>query len=143
LAAQTGTEEKTMQNFKYRIMVVEDDLPLLYSISFTLKRHEYLVSMTITGREALMKLLAAQKESDPYHLLVIDMVLPGITSLELIEQMALRHLRLPVLAVTANTDRTLLALLMQRGIDEILLKPFTTDELVKRTFSILNNQHQI
>lgn len=132
-----------MQNSKYRIMVVEDDLPLLYSISFTLKRHEYLVSMATTGHEALMQLLAAQKESDPYHLLVIDMVLPGITSLELIEQMAMRHVRLPVLAVTANGDRTLLALLKQRGIDEILLKPFTTDELVKRTSSILKNQHQI
>lgn len=127
-----------MTNPRYRIMVVEDDLSFLYSISFTLKRQKYLVGMSSNGTDGLRHLLEAKREAIPFHLLVTDIAVPGLAGLDLIDRLNEQNLRIPIIVIMANSDRSLVAQLEKRGIRELLPKPFTSDELMKRISSVLD-----
>jgi DNA-binding response OmpR family regulator len=118
-------------------MVVEDDLSLLYSISFTLKRQKYLVGMASNGQDALRHLQEAQREEMPFQLLVTDIVVPGLDGLDLIDRLREHGVQIPILVITANADKNLAAQLEQRGIRDLLAKPFNSDELVRRISSVL------
>jgi DNA-binding response OmpR family regulator len=119
-------------------MVVEDDLSFLYSISFTLKRQKYLVGMSSNGTDGLRHLLEAQREGMPFHLLVTDIAVPGLAGLDLIDRLNEQNIRIPIIVIMANSDRSLIAQLEKRGIRELLPKPFTSDELMKRISSVLD-----
>jgi DNA-binding response OmpR family regulator len=119
-------------------MIVEDDLPLLYSISFTLKRQKYQVDMSSNGIDGLRHLLQAHREGLPFHILITDSAVPGLACLGLIDRLNELNIQIPVIVITANSDRSLIAQLEKRGIRELLPKPFTSDELLKRISSVLD-----
>jgi DNA-binding response OmpR family regulator len=138
---ETGKRKSSPMKTKgNRIMIIEDDLPLLYSLSFTLKRHQYLVDTASNGRDALGRLLEAQRQGMPFDLLVTDALLPGIAELDIIDRLHEHGVRIPVLVITAGADKNLRAHLEQRNIKDILAKPFNADELVKHVKSILERQ---
>jgi DNA-binding response OmpR family regulator len=122
-----------------KIMIIEDDLPLLHSLAFTLKRHGYPVSLASNGLEALDRLIVAQLSADPYRLLITDIQLPGLTGLELIDRLREREILLPTLVITAYYGSDLVLQLGKRGIRELLPKPFGSDELVRRVSKLLDN----
>jgi CheY-like chemotaxis protein len=123
-----------------RIMIVEDDLPLLYSLSFTLRRHQYLVDSASNGKEALERLLEAQRKGMQFDLLVTDALLPGIAGLDIIDRLHEHGICIPILVITASADKNFTKQLERRSIKDLLAKPFTTDELVGRVAAILERQ---
>ncbi len=121
------------------IMIIEDDLPLLRSLCFTLKRHRYLVGMSSNGRDALENIVDACRDGRPFDLLVTDMAIPGIDGLGLFDKLHKQGIAIPVLVIAAQTDKDLVAQLEKRGIKEILIKPFNSAELVTRVSSLLEH----
>jgi DNA-binding response OmpR family regulator len=126
-----------------RIMIVEDDLPLLHSLSFTLKRQKCLVDTASNGKDALGRILEARQAGAPFHLLVTDIGVPGISGLELIDRLHELGARIPILVITAGADKDLAAQLIRRGGNDLLVKPFDADEFVKRIASILERGQYI
>lgn len=124
---------------KWKIMIVEDDLSLLYSLGFTLKRQNYLVGMSSNGKDALKIMHEAHREEKPFDLLITDMVIPGIAGLELIDKLNEKGIRVPVLVITGHPEKTLFAQLEKRGIRELLGKPFNSAELITRISAVLGH----
>ncbi len=129
-----------MMQPRQRIMIVEDDLSLLYSLGFTLKR-QYLVGMSSNGKDAFRTLHEAYREGKPFDLLVIDIVIPGSTGLELIDKLHEQGISIPILVIIAHAEKDLVARLEKRGIRELLAKPFNCDELVMRVSSMLKHNN--
>jgi DNA-binding response OmpR family regulator len=115
-----------------KIMIIEDDQPLFHSLSFTLKRHEYTVDLASNVLEALDNLIVMQRSMDPYSMLLTNIQPPCFTGLELIDRPREQGIGLPKLVITAYHGNDLIAQLEERGIKELLAKPFGSDELVKR-----------
>jgi DNA-binding response OmpR family regulator len=134
---QTQNQEINMNTAACRIMIVEDDLPLLYSLAFTLKRFEYKVAVNSNGTAALNEMVAAQQSSTPFHLLITDMQLPGLSGIELIDALSSRSIAVPTLVITAFCRQDLIAQLNTRGIRDMLIKPFNIRELAHRVSTIL------
>jgi DNA-binding response OmpR family regulator len=129
-------ENSLMIHPRQRIMIVEDDLSLLYSLGFTLKRQKYLVGMSSNGKDALRILFEAKMEEKPFDLLIVDMVIPGIAGLELIDKLHEQGIAMPVLVITGRPEKNLIAQLEKRGIRELLAKPFNSVELIMRISSV-------
>ncbi len=128
---------------RHKIMIVEDDLPLLYSLGFTLKRQKYLVGMSSNGKDALKNIIEACRECRPFDLMITDIAIPGITGMELIDELHDQHISIPIMVITANSDKSLIAQLTKRGIKEMLIKPFNSAELVARISSMLEHRNDI
>ena len=109
-----------------RILVVDDEPQILRSLRTTLASHGYDVQTAATGEEAL-----AAVDGRLPDLLVLDLVLPGLSGLEVC-----RHLRarssLPILVLSARGDERDKVAALDLGADDYLTKPFGVNELLAR-----------
>ena len=109
-----------------RILVVDDEPQILRSLRTTLASHGYDVQTAATGEEAL-----AAVDGRLPDLVVLDLVLPGLSGLEVC-----RHLRarssLPILILSARGDERDKVAALDLGADDYLTKPFGVNELLAR-----------
>lgn len=125
------TMEKGHETMKTKqILIVEDDMTLIHSIAFTLKRHQYAVTAMHSAREAL-KAITTQNGERATDLLITDIQLPDMTGTELIDELARRDALPPTLVMTAYATDELFDNLRKKGVRACIAKPFDIKELVK------------
>ncbi|MBP87856.1 MAG: DNA-binding response regulator [Planctomycetaceae bacterium] len=116
------------------ILVVEDEEHLAVVIKFNLQVEGYRVSTASNGASAL-KLV--EDYPDDVHLVVLDLMLPGMSGYSVCESLRERGNDMPVLILSARTlteDRTRG---FDVGADQYLNKPFELDELLSRVKNLL------
>lgn len=114
------------------ILLVDDDIKLLEIISVSLARHGYSVRTAATGREAL-----DHATGTPPHLLILDLDLPDMSGIEVLDNIRDDHETLPVLVLSAQDDLDARVAALDGGADEFLLKPVSLRELHVRIDSAL------
>jgi CheY-like chemotaxis protein len=122
---------------KKRILIVEDDVTLVHSIAFTLKRHGYAVTAVSSARDAL-KAITTQKKERTTDLLITDIHLPDMTGRELINELVKRKLLPLTLVMTAYATNELFEEPRHKGVRAYLAKPFDITELIKRVSALLD-----
>ncbi len=110
-----------------RILLVEDSERLRRSVSTALKKSGYLTDATGDGKEGLW--LA---ESNEYDVLVLDIMLPGLDGLSLLQQLRKQGNSTHVLLLTAKDTVEDRVHGLRLGADDYLIKPFSLDELLAR-----------
>ena len=110
-----------------RILVVEDEPKLNELITERLRREHYSIDSCLSGDAAMDYLACAQ-----YDLLVLDIMLPGISGLELLRSLRGRGDKTPVLLLTALDSIPDRVSGLDSGADDYLVKPFAFDELLAR-----------
>ncbi len=127
-----------MENMaKEHILVVDDEQNMRNTLAFILETANYQVTTAAEGREALEEILAARENGQPVDLLITDFRLPGLTGLQLIDELNYLKIEIPVLVITAYGNRSLFLELRRTGCADYLDKPFDYKELVKRVDSLV------
>jgi DNA-binding response OmpR family regulator len=121
-----------------RILVVEDDPTLADFVAKGLEEAGYVIDIAHDGRTGLD--LAAANRPD---LAVVDLMLPGLDGLGLIEAMRHRHLHLPVLILSAKRSVDDRVKGLQVGGDDYLTKPFAFAELLARVQALLRRSSSV
>ena len=116
---------------KRYILVADDEQNTLLTMQFILEVADYRVVTAMDGQEALSKVLKAREDGDPVDLLITDVQMPGLTGLELMDELNRLEINMPVLAVTGYGTSELVTKLMDRGCDKCLDKPIDEEELVE------------
>ena len=130
-----------MENMaKEHILVVDDEQNMRNTLAFILETANYQVTTAAEGREALEEILAARENGRPVDLLITDFRLPGLTGLQLIDELNYLKIKIPVLVITAYGNRSLFLELMRTGCADYLDKPFDYKELVKRVDSLVEKR---
>ncbi|HIK15665.1 MAG TPA: PAS domain S-box protein [Leptolyngbyaceae cyanobacterium M33_DOE_097] len=122
-----------------KILVVEDDRVVAQSLQFLLSSYNYAVDIATDGEEALR--LADAFE---YHLVLLDVLLPQLSGIEVCRQLRNKGFRQPILLLTgqgetqqkANTAWSV-ANALNTGADDYVVKPFDNDELIARIQALL------
>lgn len=118
-----------------RILIVEDEKHLAEALAHNLKFEGYDTHVAGDGESALERI-----SNEDFELVVLDIMLPGISGLEVCERIREAGNRVPVLFLTAkNTDADRLEGLRQGG-DDYMTKPFLLEELALRIKGILRRQ---
>lgn len=107
------------------IHVVDDDLAVRDSLRW-LFEGEGLVVQTYASAEEFLCTFTNERPGCA----VVDLRMPGMSGLELQETLARRHVRLPLVFVTAHGDVRLAVMAMRRGAVDFVEKPFTDAHLV-------------
>ncbi len=117
-----------------RILVVDDEPDIVALVAYHLAKAGYRVSTAATGPEALD---AARQE--PPSLVVLDLMLPGVSGFEVLEQLRADEATkdVAVLMLTARRDEPDRIRGLSIGADDYLTKPFSPQELVLRVTAIL------
>jgi len=112
-----------------RVLVVDDEPTVRDVVARYLERDGYVVREVGDGAE-----IAAAIESFRPDLVVLDVMLPGTSGLDVLRELGNR---VPVILLTARTDETDRVLGLELGADDYVVKPFSPRELVARVRSVL------
>ncbi len=123
----------TQQKIKQHILIADDDTSITDLLSDLLNEVGYIVDCVHTGTEVLERL----KDPTSYQLVLMDVKMPGLDGLEVLEQIRQKSIDLPVIMITGYGASSVAIRAMQMGAYDYLNKPFNLDEVllvVKRVF---------
>jgi two-component system phosphate regulon response regulator PhoB len=117
-----------------RILIVEDEEPLMLLLRYNLEAEGYAVESAARGDEADTRL----KENPP-DLVVLDWMLPGISGIELCRRLRARPetRQLPIIMLTARGEESEKLRGLSTGADDYMVKPFSVPELLARVRALL------
>ncbi len=120
-----------------RVLVVEDDGKIASFIVKGLKQSGYAVDHCADGEAALV-----QAQSISFDAAVVDLMLPRLDGLSLIQQLRARGVKVPVLILSAKASVDDRVRGLQAGGDDYLTKPFAFSELLARIQALIRRATQ-
>ena len=118
-----------------RILIVEDELDLQNVLEKRLKAEHYSVDACANGNDAIDYI-----EMAAYDVIVLDIMLPGLNGLEILEKMRSQNNKTPVLLLTAKDSVSDRVKGLNLGADDYLVKPFAFNELLARLRALTRRQ---
>ena len=115
-----------------RVLIVEDDRSLLQAVAAVFEEERFQVDRAANGDDGLGMALQGI-----YDLLVLDIMLPGVSGLDIIRELRKKGLPTPILLLTARDSVEDRVRGLDAGADDYLVKPFATQELLARARALL------
>lgn len=115
-----------------KILIVDDDAALLKQLRQIFLNQRYMTESAANGQEALDKLFET-----PFDLVLLDIMMPQVDGLSVLEGMREGGIDTPVLMLTAKGDPADKVRGLDKGADDYLAKPFSSDELMARVRALL------
>ena len=119
-----------MSDKKTHIMVAEDDPRTRLCLCNILSEEGYRVTPSENGYVTLQQINALHLYEGGVDFLILDIHMPGLTGLEVVERLAARKSRIPVMVITGDPDPHLAAKLKEAGCSHIFIKPFDIHKLL-------------
>lgn len=108
------------------ILLIEDDILISEMLCTLLAQHGYTPMAAYSGTEALLLL-----PQGGFSLVLLDLMLPGKTGEEVLAELRAQS-SIPVIVLTARTDKETTTNLLHAGADDYIAKPFDNNELLAR-----------
>jgi len=110
-----------------RILVVEDDEHLGHGIELHLQKEGFEVARARKGETAV-----AMAVRQPFDLITLDVMLPGMTGLDVCRELRRQGVDVPIVMLTARAEELDRILGLEIGAHDYMTKPFSARELVAR-----------
>ena len=115
-----------------RILVVEDDADMQFVLSDNLQAEGYEVASTTSGREGAEMALTGR-----FQLVILDLMLPDLSGVEVCKTIRLRDRAIPVIMLTAKGEEIDKVVGLEVGADDYVTKPFGMREFLARVKAAL------
>ena len=121
------------------VLIVEDDPDIAEVLRYGLENENLKTRVAHSGEEGLSACLDKQ---NPPSLILLDLLLPGMSGIELCRRLRKESLTrsTPVIIVSAKVCEKDIAASEQLGVDGYIVKPFSVRDIIARVNSILHRQ---
>tara|TARA_B100000963_G_C22607075_1_gene663074 strand:- start:960 stop:1664 length:705 start_codon:yes stop_codon:yes gene_type:complete len=116
-----------MSNKKIRILLIEDEPSLIFTLRDTLENEGYIVIVCEDGEEAVG--LAQENKPD---IIILDIMLPGKNGYEICQELRALKFTIPIIILTAKDQELDKVKGLDIGADDYITKPFGVKELLAR-----------
>lgn len=119
-----------------QILIVEDDADIAESLRYNFEREGFRTIIAESGEKGLR--LALNEKNAP-ALIILDLMLPGMSGMELCRRLRRESLteKTPIIMLTAKTAETDKIAGLDIGADDYIVKPFSVKEVVARVRAVL------
>ncbi len=118
-----------------RLLIAEDNPKLLKSLLHIFEKNNFVVDGVSNGDEAL-----AYAQTEEYDGLVLDIMMPGMDGITVLQNLRKMNIKTPALFLTARTEVSQRVEGLDAGADDYLPKPFSTPELLARVRAMLRRK---
>ncbi len=125
----------TCYNHLMRILLIEDNRRLSDSLRLSLADEGYAVDVAFDGQEG-----EELAELTPYAVIILDVMLPLRSGIEVCRSLRNQHIKTPILMLTARDALEDRVLGLDSGADDYLVKPFEMEELRARLRALLRRE---
>lgn len=115
-----------------RILIAEDELTIARALKVMLEKNKYAVDMVHNGLDALEYILAVR-----YDALVLDIMMPGMDGIQVLQAARSRGIATPALFLTAKAEIDDRVAGLDAGADDYLPKPFAAPEFLARVRALV------
>ena len=115
-----------------RLLIAEDDPKLLKSLIHIFEKNKFMVDGVSNGEDAL-----TLAQTEEYDGLILDIMMPGMDGIKVLETLRKKHITTPTLFLTARTEVSQRVEGLDAGADDYLPKPFYSSELLARVRACL------
>ncbi|MCE0482784.1 MAG: response regulator transcription factor [Methylacidiphilales bacterium] len=115
-----------------KILLIEDDAKIASFVAKGLREANFIVDVSSDGEEG-----AEMARKNPYDAAIVDLMLPKLDGLSVIERWRTESVKLPVLILSAKRSLDDRIKGLQRGGDDYLTKPFSFAELLARVQALI------
>lgn len=122
----------------HSILIAEDESRIASFIEKGLKANGFTTTIAPCGEDAIAFVLA-----DDYDLLILDLGLPDIDGLQVVESLRGQGAKLPIVILTARDDINDKVAGLEGGADDYITKPFRFEELIARVRVRLRHRYNI
>lgn len=121
-----------------RLLLVEDDVKIARFVKAGLREAGFAVDHVTDGEDGLHLAL-----TEPYDIAIIDLMLPNLDGLTLIETVRKQNINIPVLILSAKKSVDDRVMGLKTGSDDYLTKPFAFAELLARVQALIRRSTQV
>ena len=125
-------------NKKFSILLVEDEENLHEALKLNLELEGYQVTSAFDGNKALQAV-----KDEYFDLIILDVMLPEIDGITVIETIRLQNNDVPILIVSAKNNSADRVLGLKKGADDYLTKPFNLEELLLRVQKLIEKNKKL
>ncbi len=122
----------------YQILIVEDETSIRDSLTLNLELEGYDVT---SCQDAVMAM--AQIQSRQFDLILLDIMLPGMSGLDLCAHIRITLRDVPILLLTARDTPEDRVIGLRTGADDYLTKPFHLEELLLRIANLIKRRNNV
>lgn len=118
------------------ILIIEDDADIAESLQYNFKREGFRANIAESGEKGLR---FALDEKNPPSLILLDLMLPGMSGMELCRRLRRESLteKTPIIMLTAKAAEIDKIAGLEIGADDYIVKPFSVKEVVARVRAVL------
>lgn len=137
---------KSLNEFKMKantensesILLVEDEENLHEALKLNLELEGYSVASAFDGNQALSIL-----ESEYFDLIIMDIMLPELDGISVIERARILNIDTPILILSAKSTAGDKVIGLKKGADDYLTKPFDLEELILRVDKLIKKNKKL
>lgn len=120
-----------------KLLYAEDEQGMSEAVVDILTYHNYMVDAVYNGEDAL-----AYAQGEPYDGIILDIMMPGMNGLEVLQELRRSGCNTPVLLLTAKSEIEDQVRGLDQGADDYLPKPFSMDLLLARIRAMLRRREE-
>ncbi len=121
-----------------RVLIVEDEKRIADALGRMMKDNKYSCDVVYDGLDGYL-----YAESEIYDVIVLDIMLPKLSGIEIVKKLRANKIKTPVLLLTARDSVQDIVTGLDSGADDYLTKPFTKEELLARIRALTRRQGEI
>lgn len=119
------------------VLIIEDDVTIMTTVAYALRRAGFEVLEEGDGKGGLETALRC-----PIDLAIVDVMLPQLDGLAVSRALSQRKPDLPLLIITALSEKSAMMEGFEAGVDDYITKPFDIDELLARVSARLRRKQR-
>lgn len=121
-----------------RVLIVEDEKRIADALGRIMKDNKYSCDVVYDGLDGFL-----YAESDIYDVIILDVMLPKMSGLEIVKELRNKRIKTPVLLLTARDSIQDKVSGLDSGADDYLTKPFSKEELLARIRALTRRQGEV
>ncbi|MDA2923889.1 response regulator transcription factor [Acidobacteria bacterium AH-259-L09] len=127
-----------MKPARPRLLIIEDEESILQGLADVFVYNGYEVETAIEGKSGLEMALSGE-----YHLILLDIMIPGLDGFSICNRIREVDRRLPIIMLTAKTSEEDIIKGLKLGADDYIPKPFSVRQLLARVEAVLRRSGKL